>query len=203
MKQGIILIGGGGHCRSCIDVIEQEDKYCIEGIVDIQEKLHEKVLGYEIIATDEDLPELVREYPAFLITIGQKKSPDKRVKKFQFLKQWRVGLPAILSPLAYISRHACVGEGTIVMHHAVVNTGAKVGSNCIVNTKSLIEHDAVVGDHCHISTGAIINGGVRVGEKTFFGSNATSREYIEIGKRSVIGFNARVIQSLPDGSFLK
>ena len=33
----IILIGGGGHCKSCIDVIEQEGKYRIAGIVDMAE----------------------------------------------------------------------------------------------------------------------------------------------------------------------
>jgi FlaA1/EpsC-like NDP-sugar epimerase len=30
----IILIGGGGHSKSCIDVIENENKYKIVGIVD-------------------------------------------------------------------------------------------------------------------------------------------------------------------------
>ena len=34
MKKNIILIGGGGHCKSCIDVIEAEDKFEIAGIVD-------------------------------------------------------------------------------------------------------------------------------------------------------------------------
>jgi len=203
MKLGIILVGGGGHCKSCIDVIEQEGKYRIEGIVDVPEKLHQKVLGYEIIATDEDLPRLVAEHSAFLITIGQKRSPDKRVDHFLRLRQLRAKLPAIFSPLSYVSRHACVGEGTIVMHGVLINAGAAVGNNCIINTKALIEHDAVVGDHCHISTGAVINGGVRVGEKTFFGSNAVSKEYIEIGKCSVIGFNAKVVQNLPEGSRLK
>lgn len=203
MKTEIILVGGGGHSKSCIDVIEQEGKYRIEGIVDVPEKLHQKVLGYEIIATDEDLPRLVAEYPAFLITIGQKSSPDKRVDLFLRLKQLGAKLPAIFSPLSYVSRHARVGEGTIVMHGVLINAGATVGNNCIINTKALIEHDAVIGDHCHISTGAIINGGVRIDEKTFFGSNAVSKDNIEIGRCSVVGSNVKVGQNLPDGSRVK
>ena len=58
MKEKIILIGGGGHCKSCIDVIVQEGKYRIAGIVDLPEKLHQKILGYEIISTDDDMPRL-------------------------------------------------------------------------------------------------------------------------------------------------
>ncbi len=37
MKEKIVLIGGGGHCRSAIDVIELTNKYEIIGIVDIKE----------------------------------------------------------------------------------------------------------------------------------------------------------------------
>jgi hypothetical protein len=29
----ILLLGGGGHCRACVDVIEAEAKYQIVGIV--------------------------------------------------------------------------------------------------------------------------------------------------------------------------
>ena len=37
MKEKIVLIGGGGHCHSVIDVIEQENKYEIIGIIDTKE----------------------------------------------------------------------------------------------------------------------------------------------------------------------
>lgn len=200
MKEKIILIGGGGHCKSCIDVIEQAGKFQIAGIVDLPEKLHQKILGYEIIATDDDLPDLIKKYDYFFITLGQIKSPEKRIKLFEEVKKLGGRLAVIISPLAYVSRHARIGEGTIVMHYALVNAGARIGSNCIINTKALIEHDAVIGDHCHISTGAIINGGVKVGSGTFFGSNAVTREHIEIGENSIIGCGAKIIKNAPPNS---
>ena len=193
----IILIGGGGHCYSCIDVIEQEGKYQIAGIVDVPDKLRQKILGYEIIATDDDLPQLGNEYENFLITMGQIKSPEKRIRLFQTLKNLGVKLPVVISPLAYVSKHAEIGDGTIIMHHALINAGAKIGSNCIINTKALIEHDAIIGEHCHIATCAIINGGVKVGPGTFFGSNAVCKEYIEIGENAVIGCGAKIIKDIP------
>ena len=42
MKQ-IILIGGGGHCKSCIDVIENGNKYKIRGIIDKKKKFSTKL----------------------------------------------------------------------------------------------------------------------------------------------------------------
>jgi sugar O-acyltransferase (sialic acid O-acetyltransferase NeuD family) len=196
MKEKIILVGGGGHCKSCIDVIEREGKYQIAGIVDVSEKLHQKVLGYEIIATDDDLPRMVDEYENFLITLGQIKSPEKRIWIFQTLKKSGAKLPEIISPLAYVSKHAEIGDGTIIMHHVLINAGARIGKNCIVNTKALIEHDAIIGDHCHIATGAIINGGVGVGSGTFFGSNAVCKEYVEIGENAVIGCGIKIIKNI-------
>ena len=203
MKSPILLVGGGGHCRSCIDVIEQEGRYKIGGIVDISEKLHQKILGYEIIATDYDLPKLIREYEFFVITVGQIKSPEKRISLFQKLKRLGAKLPKIISPLAYVSSNSKVDEGTIVMHQALINAGAQVGKNCIINTKVLIEHDARIGDHCHISTGAVVNGGVRIGHGTFIGSNAVTKEYIEIGDNCVIGAGATINKNIASNSLIK
>ena len=195
MNGQIILIGGGGHCKACIDVIEQAGKYQIAGIVDIPEKMHNQILGYEVVATDSDLPKLTNDYENFLITVGQIRSPEKRIHLFKTIKELGAKLPVVVSPLAYVSRHAAIDEGTIIMHHAIVNANAKIGKNCIINTKSLIEHDAVIGDHCHISTGAIINGGVEIGRGSFFGSGAVSKESVSISSCSFVKANTIVQQS--------
>jgi sugar O-acyltransferase (sialic acid O-acetyltransferase NeuD family) len=180
MKEKIILIGGGGHCRSVIDIIELTNKYEIIGIVDTKKNIGKKVLDYEVIACDNDLEIIFQTCKNAVITIGQVESNRIRVKLFEKLKEIDFNLPVIISPLAYVSKHASLDEGTIVMHHALINANVKIGKNCIINTKALIEHDCVVEDNCHISTASVLNGGVVVKENTFFGSNATSKEYIYI-----------------------
>jgi sugar O-acyltransferase (sialic acid O-acetyltransferase NeuD family) len=202
-RQDIILVGGGGHCRSCIDVIEATGAYTIKGIVDVAEKVGQSVLGYPIVAADDDLPALVGEGPLFLVTIGQVKTPDPRIRAFERLAALSAGLATVVSPLARVSRHATLGQGTVVMHHAVVNAGARVGANCILNTSCLVEHDAVVADHCHVSTAAVLNGGARIGRGSFLGSNAVTREGMDIGERCVIGCGVRVLKPVPDNRTLK
>lgn len=180
MKEKIILIGGGGHCRSVIDVIELEDNYTIAGIIDKKELIGRDVLGYKVIGCDDDLQELHKKYKYAAVTIGQISSNIVKVKLFNMLKSIGYSLPVIISPLAYVSKHAFIDEGTVVMHQALINSNAKVGKNCIVNSKVLIEHDCIIENNCHISTAAVINGGVKVKEGTFFGSNSTTKEYTEI-----------------------
>ena len=67
--KSLLLVGGGGHCRSCIDVIEAEGKYIIAGIVTQTDGGCESVIGYEILGDDSDLPELYKKHPYALITV--------------------------------------------------------------------------------------------------------------------------------------
>jgi len=201
--KSLLLIGGGGHCKSCIDVIEAEGKYKIAGIVNQTDGCCESVLGYEVLGGDDNLAELYKKHPNALITVGQIKNADLRVKLFQQVQRLGFELPTIISPRAYVSKNASLGIGTIVMHDALVNTEAKIGNNCILNTKSLVEHDAIVEDHCHISTSGVVNGGTVIREKTFIGSNTITKEYITVGKNSVIGGGLRVVSDVRENTLMK
>ena len=190
----IILIGGGGHCKSVIDVIEQEGRFKIAGIVDKPELLGSKLFGYLIIGNDSDLDDLAKKYQYALVTVGQIKSPLLRIKLFELAVKSGFILPTVVSPRAYLSKHAMVDKGSIIMHDALINANAKVGENCIINSKALIEHDVIIENHCHISTGSIINGGTIVRNNTFFGSNSVAKEDIIVKKQSVIGGGVAVLK---------
>ena len=187
IKEKIVLVGGGGHCRSVIDVIENENRYEIIGIVDDDlKKQGQKILNYEIIGTSQDLENIFKFCKNAIVTIGQIETSKIRKEKFNLLKQIGFNLPVIISPLAYVSKYSFIKEGTIIMHHTLINANAKIGKNCIINTKALIEHDAVIGDNTHIATAAIINGGVKVGNNTFIGSNVVTKQYIKISENSFV-----------------
>ena len=197
----LMLIGGGGHCHSCIDVIELTKLYSIKGV--IQPDGAGLVMGYPVLGSDSDLPKLLKEINSVLITVGQIKSMKTRVKLYELVKQLGANLPVVISPNAYCSKNASVGEGTIIMHGAIVNAKSKVGANCIINSLALIEHDAIISDHCHISTGVKINGGVYIGRGSFVGSGVTIKEGITIGDEAVIGAGHVILKDVPSGSVVR
>jgi sugar O-acyltransferase (sialic acid O-acetyltransferase NeuD family) len=174
--QEILLIGGGGHAKSVIDIIEQEGRFRIAGIVEKFEGESKPLLGYELIGTDDDLPLLRKSYHYAIVTVGQIESPKLRMKLYNKLIALNFHIPTIISPLAYISKHAHIAQGCVIMHYAMLNAGSSVGINCIINSKTLIEHDCVVEAHCHISTNATLNGGVHVKEGTFVGSGTITKQ---------------------------
>jgi sugar O-acyltransferase (sialic acid O-acetyltransferase NeuD family) len=196
----ILLIGAGGHAAACIDVIEEDGKFSVEGLVGSAAEVGNRVLGYPVLGTDEDLPALVARHLSVLIAVGHIKTPQTRIRLFERLLSMGCELPAIVSPRAYVSRHATLGAGTIIMHGAVVNAAAVVGRNCIVNSLALIEHDVVVADHCHIATSVAVNSGVRIGAGTFIGSQSSVRQSLRIGERCLIGMGQRVLADCADGT---
>ncbi len=194
--KNLILIGGGGHCKSVIDVAESAG-YTILGILDRSIPVGETVLGYEVLGND-DLIEPYLDKVEFLVTVGQIKSPDIRIRLNKMVKDAGGKLATVLAPTAHVSKYATLGEGTVVMHQAVVNAGAQIGMGCIVNTFSNIEHDVKLGDYCHISTGAMVNGEAEIGEGTFIGSQSVVNQCVKVCNMTVVASGSVVHKDITE-----
>jgi sugar O-acyltransferase (sialic acid O-acetyltransferase NeuD family) len=182
----LILIGGGGHCRSCIDVIESTQLYTIVGVIDNGMPKGSKILNYTILGSDADIHDFVDNETEFLITVGQIESPNVRIKLANLVVSLGGKLATIIASTATVSNYTKIEKGTIIMHHCLVNAGSAIGENCIINSKALIEHDVVIEDNCHVSTGAIVNGGAIVHKNSFVGSGSVIIQLAEIPEYSFI-----------------
>lgn len=190
----LILLGGGGHCKSVIEAAESAGRTVL-GVLDMPEDVGKEILSTKVIGTDDDIP-LYVDQAEFVITVGFIKSPAIRIKLYDRVKAAGGRLATIIASTAYVSKYATIGEGTVVLHHAFVNAGAQVGSNVILNTFTNIEHDAVIGDNCHISTGTMVNGDCRVGERCFIGSQSVLANGISIGDDIIVGAGSLVRKSI-------
>lgn len=193
-QKNLILVGGGGHCKSVIDVAESAG-YNIVGILDMPEDVGKQVLDYKVIGTDDDIPQYV-DKAEFIITVGFIKNPSIRARIYNRIKEAGGKLATIVASTARVSRYATLGDGTVVMHQAFVNAGAKIGANCIINTFCNIEHDAHIGDQSHISTGTMVNGDCKVGERVFVGSQSVLANGITICDDAIISAGSFVRKSI-------
>ena len=184
-------------------MIESAGQYEIKGIVGLPQEVGQSVLGYEVLGADEHLPELIRECPNAILSLGQIRSASLRVSLYERLLMMGAHLPALAASTAVVSRHTTLGQGTVVMHGAIVNAGAAVGSNGIINSRALVEHDVRIADHCHVSTAAVLNGGVRVGERSFIGSGAVIHQNVRIGGGTIIGAGCIISRDVSDNSIVR
>jgi len=195
MGKGLVILGGGGHAKSCIDIVESFRDYSIS----LQGKVEVKCLipDTRVLSTDE-WSFLAREYDGFILGVGQIHNPAIRIQIVDSIISVEGKIVTLISPYARVSPRAVIQDGTVVMPGVCINSGAVVGKYCIINTGSIIEHDAYVRDFCHISTGAVINGDCRVSKRCFIGSNAVLLNQIKVCPDTTIGAGSVVTKDITE-----
>lgn len=196
MSKPLILIGGGGHCKSVIDVAESAG-YTILGILDRNIPEGTTVLGYPVLGNDDKIAPYI-DKAEFLVTVGQIKLPAIRIRLNKMVEEAGGKLATVIASTAHVSKYAKIGEGSVVMHQAVVNADAHIGKGCIINTFANIEHDVTIGDYCHISTGAMVNGEAKVGDGTFVGSQSVINQCVTVSENTVIASGSVVHNNLSE-----
>lgn len=195
----LVLIGGGGHCKSVLDAAFAMDKFDEIVITDASITPGSKILGCEVVGTDGLLKKLKSKgFDYAFITVGCIRSSSLRESLVSKAKKIGFIFPVIIDPSAIVSQSAKIGSGTFVGKKAVVNADCVIGEHCIINTGAIIEHECYVGDFCHISVGSILCGNVKVGCNSFVGAGSTIVQSVKIGNRSVIGANSTVLVNVRD-----
>jgi sugar O-acyltransferase (sialic acid O-acetyltransferase NeuD family) len=195
----LLLIGGGGHCKSVIDVLEEQNVYHAIGIVDMPNRRDTLLLNYPVVGCDDDLEKLfMMGYKEAFITIGSLGNCEKRKRIFQRLIEIGFEIPNVISETATISRHISIGQGNFIAKNAVVNVSVEIGSNSILNSGVIVEHDCKIGDFVHVAPGVTVSGDVEIGHDTHIGTNATIIQGIIVGANTIIGAGSVVITNVSD-----
>lgn len=201
VMRSLVLIGGGGHCKSVLDSVLSMNEFEEIVITDAGLEKGSKILQCEVVGTDEVLPELRKKgFDYAFITVGSIKSCKLRVKLSDMAQKMGFIFPVICDPSACVSPNAKIGAGTFVGKNAIINADAEIGEHCIINTGSIIEHECVVGDHTHVSVGSILCGSVNVGKECFIGAGSTLIQGIGVGDRTIIGANSTVLSNVEANS---
>ncbi|MFZ3122398.1 MAG: acetyltransferase [Thermodesulfovibrionales bacterium] len=197
----IVLLGGGGHAKVLIDLINACGRYEIAGIVDAQLAAGVSVSGATVLGDDRILSELYEKgLINACIAVGSVGDNSKRKALYEKVKNAGFLIPALIHPSAVISGKSQIREGTQIMAGAIVQTDSIIGENTIVNTGAIVEHDCTVGKHVHICPGAVISGGCTIREASFIGAGATVLQGIKIGSNSIVSAGAVVINDVPDNA---
>jgi len=198
-EKNIVLIGGGGHCKSVLDTLIRLGSFGEIVITDAYIPANHTIFGYQVVGTDEILEEQKKmgfEY-AF-ITIGSIKNPESRVHAYKAIKKIGFNCPSITDPSSVVAESASIGDGVFLGKMSVINASTVIEEHTIINTGAIVEHDCKIASFVHIAIGARICGGVQVGRCSFVGAGATVIQGVKIGMNSIIGAGSLVLQDVPD-----
>lgn len=190
MSESVIIIGASGHGKVIADiVIKSGDK--VVGFLDDNIEKGTLVSGIEVLGS---VPDYVKwKNCKFVIGIG-----DPYIRE-KIHDRMPVNWYTAIHPTAVISSlDVEIGEGTVVMANAVINSGAKIGKHCIINTAAVVEHDNILEDYVHISPNVTLAGIVHVGKSTHIGVGACVKQLINIESDCIIGAGAVVVSNIKE-----
>lgn len=193
----IILIGGGGHCKVVIDAIALGKKYKVSGIIDVDKKKGQELLGIPIIGNDSCLGGYFQKgIKNCFITAGSIGDPALRIKLYNLASKIGFEIPNIIHPASLISRFIEFGQGNYIAPGAIINAGARIGNGCIINTRATIDHDCTIDDFVHIAPGATLSGGVHIQRCTHVGTGSSIIHGVKVGENSIIGAGSVVTKNI-------
>ncbi|WP_077597054.1 acetyltransferase [Oceanobacillus kimchii] len=197
MNKKLLLIGGGGHCKSVLDTLYRLGTFDELGIIDIPSQVGKFVLETPIIGTDEDLPELFKKgFNSAFVTIGAIDSHDLKIRLVKRLSDLSFTFPNIIDPSVEISTYGEIGEGVFIGKSVIVNANYNIGSFAIINSGSICEHDTEIGDYTHVAPNTTILGGVKIGDRAHIGAASIVKQGTNIGTNTIIGMGSNVLSSI-------
>jgi len=197
LNNSIVIVGGGGHAKVCIDILRQTNEYEILGIIDSKLEIGAEILGVKVIGSNDSLRSLIGLGVVYAVNgVGAVSNPKLRHKIHNELIDIGFRLPNLIHALSMIEPSSIIGEGNQIMMGAIIGSAVQIGNGCIVNSGSVISHDCILRDHCHIAPGAILAGAVEVGENAVIGMGSTIYLGLKIGKDSIVYNGVNVLKNV-------
>jgi acetyltransferase EpsM len=199
----LVVVGGGEHARVVIDAARSRpDAWTVVGYADPVAPVAASHPGFDIDYLGDDVALAKRlattpaaDRPTLVLGFGAPLTGRRATaRSFGPDATWAT----IVHAAAWVSPHAALEPGCVVLAGAVVNTEARLGAHAIVNSGAVVEHDVVIGAGSHVAPGAIIGGGTRIGEDVLVGLGAAIRDHVTIGDRAVVGMGAVVVGDIGD-----
>ena len=149
----LLILGVGGFGRTVREMAISMGKWdrilCLDDASQAEHVIG-KCDDYHLFLQDFE-----EAYPAFGDNSFRLEWVDK-------LKEAGYRVPTIIHPTAFVSPSVQMGDGVIVMQHAVINTGTVIGRAALINCGAIIDHDNQVGEGAHIGLGTIVKAWNRI-----------------------------------------
>ncbi len=185
MRNDILVVGAGGHCRVVLSILSHYEEINVIGIADRDRKnLGEEILGIQVQYTWDDFQAVYDEgVPNAVLAVGSNKE-----RKYLFNELTEIGysIKTLIDPSALIGKDVKIGVGTTICMGAVIGPLVSIGDSCIIYSGVVIDHETIIKNDCFIAPGVCIAGRVYIENGSFVGIGCSINENIKIGANTVI-----------------
>lgn len=176
----LAFIGSGSLAVDLSIIVREWQQYEVVGFIDGNCEKGTLINGFPVLGNDDDVINLYKEgvFDCIFIAIGYLKFSvrEKLYNRFKGV----VPLANLISPSAYVSPSATLGEGILLSDGTYINRETVIEDNVMITLRSIVNHGGHVKKHTFFSTGVTTAGHVTVGERCFVGVGVTVSSSITI-----------------------
>lgn len=182
MVSKLLIVGAGGFGRV---TLEHASRQFDCAFVDDGRTAGAVVDGVEVVGGISDLQRLHDEagFDKLIVTIGNNKLREEIYSKAKALGY---SFSNIVCSSAYISPHAQIGCGCVLLNNVVVQNGGRVGDGVLLNPGVEVHNDAFVDDYTLIYTNSVVRTLAHVGKRVRIGSNVSISNNVNVADDSDI-----------------
>jgi len=190
----LIIVGAGGHALSVGDAARSAG-WTVVGFYSPDGAGLASILGPVLSSLDA----LDHSETAFALGIGtnhvRETVAEDISKRFA-----QTEIVSIIHATAWVSSHATVHPGAVILAHTSVGPGSTVGRGALLNTGASLDHESSLGDYASLGPGARTGGNVSIGDRTMIGIQAGILHGVTVGSDCVVGGHSLVNSDLDSNS---
>lgn len=199
-ETSLLLVGGGGHGKTLIDLVSVLENYQVGGIIDNNLEPGSRILDMPVFGGDELLPELFNAgFRQAINGVGGIGNVSIRLAVFDKLIAAGFDFPTLIHPSAWIEPSAELAAGVQILPLTYVGTDSSIGFGSLLNAHVIVSHDCHIGKCVNLSPGATLAGGVKIHDHAQIGMGVTINMNLTIGADSQIGNGATIKADVPPG----
>lgn len=168
MSRNLLIVGAGIYGVVAKEIAESMG--CFDRIAFVDDHARTAPNGDVVIGTVSSLGALSHSYDCAVVAIG---NPIFRLQLFDLIRQGGAyEIVSLISPHAYLSGSARIGQGSIIEPMAVIHTGCVLGEGCIVSAGAVVNHASRCERGVHVDCNATVAGNMLVPAETKVQSGA-------------------------------
>lgn len=198
MGGDLVIVGGGGHGREVLDIVEAAAiGLTVLGVLDDGHPDLELLAARDlrVLGGVDHLARL--DGVGFVLGIG---SATARRAVGERLAPFGRPSPAVWHPAATAGSLVVRGPGSVMAAGARLTTNVAVGAHAYVGPNATVGHDCVLAAYATLYPGAVVSGAVTVGEAATVGAGATVRQGVHLGAGCLVGAGAVVLDDVEPGA---
>ncbi|HEU4950726.1 MAG TPA: acetyltransferase [Holophagaceae bacterium] len=155
--------------------------------------------GLEVLEESRFLDQPEHRGSLVVVALGDPRLRERVVARFAAKG---LAFATLVHPSAVIGPNCTLGEGSVVMAQAVLETHVKVGSHALLNVGCSIAHNGVLGSFCSLGPGVRLAGWASLGDRCDLGVGCSLRPRVALGPDTRVGAGAAVVSDHPGGATL-